>query len=144
MLPQNTGVHVHFGDSRDKRGYGWHCRVLVISSKSYLLPRLLTGDKMASSQPATAPLPAAFHFLPLRAPIPNCPDEIPRGSPRLSAWRILWLSENSPRRMRMGTILTPKQIWKGRCVSALSDERDVGLWITENSGKWDKGDLVSD
>lgn len=69
MLLQNTGVHVHFRDSREKHGYDWQCRVLVISSRSYLLLRLLTGDKMGSSQPATAPLPAAFQLRPLRAPI---------------------------------------------------------------------------
>jgi hypothetical protein len=42
----------------------------------------------------------------------------------------------------MGTILTHKQIWKRRYVSALADERGLGLWITENSRKSDKKGLV--
>lgn len=37
----------------------------------------------------------------------------PTDSSRLTAWGILCLQEDTPGRLRMGTILTHKQIWKG-------------------------------
>lgn len=73
---------------------------------------------------------------------------LPRGLHSKAAWLSLpgapsgsqpeecyGLSEEAPRRLRMGTILTHKQITnpKGGCGHVLPDERDSGWWITQNS-----------
>ena len=64
------------------------------------------------SKQAATPLPATLQILPW-AHVPSCPDSSSQGLLQVTAWGILQLDEDTLRRLRMGSILTHKQVWKG-------------------------------